>query len=71
MGKNILSIQPSQKDLWKKAEAMGYVWVKTPSGFIVVDELNNILTLETSLYQVFLDQKTYGTEWAFTKEELE
>lgn len=50
---------------------MGYVWIKTESGFITKDELAKWCQIRTEWYAVYLRQKDYGKTWAFTKEELE
>lgn len=68
--KRIISINPSQEELWDRAEAQGYVWIKTENGFVTTDELASYCRIETSLYKVLLSQKKYGRTWAFTEEEL-
>lgn len=68
--KRIISINPSQEELWDRAEKQGYVWIRTEHGFITTDELDPYGRIETSLYKVLLSQKDYGRTWAFTKEEL-
>ena len=70
MGKNIISLQLSQKDLWIKADKQGYVFVKSESGYISKEELDS-WGIRTLWSNVFLNQKTYGIKWAFTREELE
>lgn len=65
-----LSMQPSQQELWDKANEMGYVWVKLENGFITKDEMCPWVDIRTFLYKVVLKQETYGKTWAFTREEL-
>lgn len=69
--KSVISIQPSEKELWDKANAQGYVWIKSDTGFITKDELDTYSRLETVWYKVWLHQEDYGKTWALTKEELE
>lgn len=69
--KSVISIQPSEKELWDKANAQGYVWIKSDTGFITKDELDTYSRLETVWYKVWLHQEDYGSKWALTKEKLE
>ena len=39
-GQKIFSMQPSQRDLWDKAQAQGYVYILNDSGQVVKDEIN-------------------------------
>ncbi len=71
MGQKIFGLQPSQRDLWERAEKQGYVWVKSEHGYITKDTLSPWRRCETTYWHIFLHQKTYGINWAFTKEELE
>lgn len=74
MAKTVLSMSPSQEDLWEEARELGYVWIKTESGFVTKDRLDAVgrwTGVRTSTYGVFLYQGSYGEKWAFSKEELE
>ena len=67
--KSILSIAPSQDDLWKEAGRKGFVYVKTPSGAIVKDEVSE-WGVETYWYSVWLRQRDYGITWALNEKDM-
>ena len=67
--KSILSIAPSQEDLWKDAGRQGFVYVKTPSGAIVKDEVSE-WGVETYWYSVWLRQRDYGITWALNEKDM-
>lgn len=67
--KSILSIAPSQEDLWKEAGRQGFVYVKTPRGTIVKDEVSE-WGVETYWYSVWLRQRDYGITWALNEKDM-
>lgn len=67
--KSILSIAPSQEDLWKEAGRQGFVYVKTPSGAIVKDEVSE-WGVETHWYSVWLRQRDYGITWSLNEKDM-
>lgn len=68
--KRILSISPSQKELWDMAGKQGYVWIRTENGFVTKDGLDSYSRIKTEIYEVWLSQKDYGKTWALTEGEL-
>lgn len=58
-----------QTELFEKAKAHGYVFVRTESGSVAKDDVDESGT-KTVWYHVFLNQNTYGELWAFTEAEL-
>lgn len=68
--KRILSISPSQEELWYMAGKQGYVWIRTKNGFVTKDGLDSYSRIKTETYEVWLSQKDYGRKWALTEGEL-
>lgn len=68
--KRILSISPSQEELWEMAGKQGYVWIRTESGFITTDGLDSYSRIKTEIYDIWLLQEDYGKTWALKEGEL-